>query len=104
MFNKGNKFKTFNDYLNTLKNNIQIICFGIDARTDNRIEYDDLFQEAVLKLLQIYKNNEPLDVNFSKKRIRDYLIDYVRKTTKGNIVDFDINNLLYSCNEREYDK
>ena len=100
---KGNKL-SFEHYLNAHKNNIRIICLGIEARTDYRVEYDDLYQEAVLKLFILYENNKPLNVNLTKQCIRNCLIDYKRRVLKGKISDFDISNLLYSSNEREYEE
>lgn len=55
------------------------MCLDYDKTTDYRIEYEDLFQEASLKLFEIYKNNRPLDINFSLKIVRDHLINYIKK-------------------------
>ena len=55
------------------------MCLEFDKITDYRIEYEDLFQEASLKLFEIYKNNKPLDINFSLKIVRDNLINYIKK-------------------------
>ena len=69
---------SFNDYFNTLKKQISKICLEFDISTNYRVEYDDLFQEASLKLFQIYKNKKPLDINYSLKAIKNHLLDYIK--------------------------
>ena len=82
----GGILKSFEHYLNARKKQVAKMCLGFDRITDYRIEYDDLFQEASLKLFEIYKNNRPLDINFSLKIIRDHLIDYIRKNNRDRAI------------------
>jgi DNA-directed RNA polymerase specialized sigma24 family protein len=89
-------FKNFKDYLNVHKRNIQIICSSIDSTTDYKIEYEDLYQEAILKLLDNYMNGKPTDVNFTKRSIKNHLINYVKKNIKGKRANIDLDNYLYA--------
>jgi len=77
-------FLNFNDYFNTLKKQMAKICLGFNRITNYRIEYEDLFQEASLKLFEIYKDKKPLDINFSLKIVRDHLINYIKKNKVGS--------------------
>jgi len=86
--------KTFGDYFNTVKRDIQIICSSINATSDYRTEYQDLYQEATLKLLEIYKNGKPLDVNYVGKSIKNHLLKYAIKNSR-DAIGFNLNNLLY---------
>ena len=74
--------QNFNDYFNTLKKQISETCSELDKKTNYRIEYEDLFQEASLKLFQIYKNKKPLDINYSLKAIKNHLLDYIKLCKK----------------------
>ena len=76
---KGEILISFDDFFNMRKKQISKMCLEFDKITDYRIEYEDLFQEASLKLFEIYKNNKPLDINFSLKIVRDNLINYIKK-------------------------
>jgi DNA-directed RNA polymerase specialized sigma24 family protein len=77
-------FKDFNDYFNTLKVKVAEICRDLDKKTDYNIEYDDLFQEASLKLFKIYTENRPLNINYSLKAVRNSLIDYIRLINRNS--------------------
>ena len=79
----------FNDYFNTLKKRISKICSELDKKTNYKIEYDDLFQEASLKLFELYKNKRPLDINYSLKAIKNHLLDYIKLCKKDAIYDSD---------------
>ena len=79
---RGELLLSFNDYFNTLKKQIVKICLEFNKSTDYRIEYDDLFQEASLKLFEIYKERKPLDVNYSLKAVKNHLINYIKKNSK----------------------
>lgn len=90
--------KSFEHYFNTHKRYIQIVCTSLNTLTDYKIEYEDLYQEATLKLIEMYKNKEPLDINFTRKVTRDHLINYIRKNIKGagKLINLDIDNFLYA--------
>ena len=92
--------KSFEHYFNTHKRNIQIICTSLNSTTNHRITYRDLYQEAVLKLLQNYKQGKPLDINYTKTCIKNHLVDYIRKNTKDSLVGLDIDNLLYALKKQ----
>jgi hypothetical protein len=92
--------KSLDHYLNTHKKYIQIICTSIHNVTDYRIEYEDLYQEALLELVRIYKNKEPLDVNFTRIRIKRYLLNNMLKHTKGRITKQDIDNLFHGLEKK----
>ena len=74
--------QSFNDFFNARKKQISEICLELDKKTNYRIEYEDLFQEASLKLFQIYKNKRPLDINYSLRAIRNHLLDYIKLCKK----------------------
>ncbi len=93
--------ESFEHYLNAHKKSIQIICSGYEAQTTYRIEYEDLYQEAMLKLFELYTNGKPLDINYSLKAIKHRIIDYIRKNSKDSMLLYGVDNLLYSQNERE---
>lgn len=93
--------KSFEHYLNANKNTISTICSSIDLTTDYRIEYKDLYQEAILKLFENYIGDKPLNINFTRKCIRNHLIDYVKKNIKEKIVNYNIDNLSYSSGDSD---
>lgn len=72
---------SFDDFFNMRKNQIAKMCIGFNDTTNNHIEYEDLFQEASLKLFELYQNKKPLDVNFTLRTVRNHLIDYVKKNS-----------------------
>jgi len=72
---------SFDDFFNMRKNQIAKMCIGFNNVTNSHIEYEDLFQEASLKLFEIYEGDKPLDVNFTLKIVRDHLINYVKKNS-----------------------
>ena len=80
---------SFNDYFNTLKKQISRVCSELDKKTNYRIEYDDLFQEASLKLFQMYKNKKPLDVNYSLRAVKNHLLNYIKLCQRDIIYDSD---------------
>lgn len=98
---RGKNLKSFEHYLNANKKIINTICLSIDLTTDNRIEYDDLYQEAVLKLFENYVGEKPLNINFTRKCIRNHLINYVKKNIKDKLVNYDIDDFLYSSGDEE---
>ncbi len=75
----GKQFSNFNSYFNTLRKQIKKICIKYYRSTNNRIEYDDLFQEASLKLFEIYKEGKPLDINYSLEAVKNCLVNYMLK-------------------------
>ena len=81
--------QSFNDFFNARKKQISEICRELDKKTNYRIEYDDLFQEASLKLFELYKNKKPLDVNYSLRAIRNHLLNYIKLCQKDAIYDSD---------------
>jgi len=81
--------QSFDDLFNARKKQITKICLELDKKTNYRIEYDDLFQEASLKLFQMYKNKKPLDVNYSLRAIRNHLLDYIKLCQRDAIYDSD---------------
>jgi DNA-directed RNA polymerase specialized sigma24 family protein len=96
---------SFEHYFNANKKNIQLICSSICTRTDHRIEYEDLYQEAILKLLQNYKDNKPLDINYTLRSIINHLKDYLKKNLKGKKgkpISIEMVNYLYSLRMPDY--
>lgn len=84
------KFNSFEDYFNTLKKRVSKICLGYS--NGQRIEYDDLFNEASLKLLYNYKNGTEFGINYSLEIIQNHLINYIRSKRKDreiSVGDFD---------------
>jgi len=79
--------QSFNDFFNARKKQISEICQQLDKTTNYRIEYDDLFQEASLKLFHIYKNNKPLDINYSLRAVRNHLLNYIKLCQKDVIYE-----------------
>jgi DNA-directed RNA polymerase specialized sigma24 family protein len=97
--------RNFEHYFNANKKNIQLICSAICTRTDHRIEYEDLYQESILKLLQNYKGNKPLDINYTLKSITNHLKDYLKKNLKGKKgrpISIEMVNYLYSLRMPDY--
>ncbi len=74
--------QSFNDFFNARKKQIAKICLEFDKITNHRIEYDDLFQEASLKLFEIYKDKKSLDINYSLRTVKNHLINYIKKNSK----------------------
>jgi len=80
----------FLDWYNIFKRNITDICLKYYYQTNNRIEYQDLFQEASIILFKLYREKK-LSIrkrgqkskgrNFILKIIRDGLVDYIRKNS-----------------------
>ena len=79
--------QSFDDLFNARKKQITKICLELDKKTNYRIEHDDLFQEASLKLFQIYKNKKPLDINYSLRAIRNHLLNYIKLCQRDAIYD-----------------
>jgi len=65
------------------------------------IEYEDLYQEAIIRLFELYSGDKPIDVNYSLKAVKHRIIDYIRKNSKDAMLLCDVGNLLYSQSERE---
>jgi DNA-directed RNA polymerase specialized sigma24 family protein len=89
------KFKTFDDYLNTLRKQVRVICFSYVAQTTHRIEYGDLYQEAIIRLFELYSSDLPLDVNYSLKAVKHRLVNYIKKNSRDAMLLRDISNLAY---------
>jgi len=98
----GKKFKSFNDYYNTLKKQIGTICLSIEIQTDNNIEYEDLFQEAASKLFELYKNKKSTDVRYSLISVKNHLDNFVRET-KERIKKSELDFKLPPPREQETD-
>jgi len=96
---EGKILLSFNDYFNTLKKQIAKICQGLDKTTNFRIEYDDLFQEASLKLFQIYKDKRPLDINYSLRAVRNHLLNYIKLCQKDLIYEAESLDEVIGGNE-----
>jgi len=79
---------TFLDYFYTLKSSIANICKDLNKKTNHRIEYNDLFQEASLKLLLNYREGNQFGIHYSMKIVHNHLIDYIRKNSKINVVSY----------------
>lgn len=82
---------TFLDYFYTLKSSIALICKQLNRKTNHRIEYDDLFQEASLKLLLNYREGKQFGIHYSLEIVHNHLIDYIRKNSKKNVVSYSAN-------------
>jgi hypothetical protein len=87
--------QSFDDYYNSLKKQICQLCANIDEKTNHRIEYEDLFMEAALKLLQIYRSGKPTDVNYSIRAVKNCLLDYVHKNSNEDVISIGLMNEDY---------
>lgn len=58
------------------------MCKWYANHSNYRIEYDDLFSEAQLKLWELYRDGKT-DKNFIFISIKNHLIDYIRKNSVG---------------------
>ena len=86
---------TYNDYLKEYESTINEVCnYYCNRDNSNRIEFDDLYQEASLKLLEIYKDIEIGKVKLIKKIIKNHLVDYIRNWTKDSIYKAENIGLL----------
>ena len=68
---------SFNDYFNIEKKQIAKLCLWFTNHTSYRIEYDDLFSEASLKLFELYRAGNT-DKNFTFTSIKNHLINYIK--------------------------
>jgi len=79
----------FNSIYQSYKKDIMQLCKSVSNNTNNyRIEFEDLMQEANLKLWQLFKNHLFID-DKSKTliAIKNHLLDYVRLCKKDALYD-----------------
>jgi len=86
----------FNTLYQKYKVNIKQLCKSIENNIANpRIEYDDLFQEASLKLWQLiekpgFKNNK----SWIMIALKNHLLDYIKSFKKDALYEAEsIENL-----------
>ena len=77
--------KSFNDYFNIEKATISKLCLWFNKRSCYRIEYEDLFSEASLKLFQLYQQGKT-DKNYIMVSIKNHLSKYVAQNSVGHEV------------------
>lgn len=74
--------KSFDDYFNIEKVAISKLCLWFSKRSCYRIEYEDLFSEASLKLFELYQQGKT-DKNYTQVSIKNHLSKYVSKNSIG---------------------
>lgn len=86
--NRHKEDLSFDDFLNAYKKIIQGLCeYYCYKDKTNKVEYDDLYQEACLKLFEVYKDIDSYNTNFIKAIIKNHIINYIQKWTKGNVIN-----------------
>jgi len=91
--NTYKKESTFEEFLESHKRTIEYLCrkYSIKDNT-KRIEYDDLYQEACIKLFEIYKSDNDICKRYIKVSIKNCLIDYIRKNNRLKEVSIGLIN------------
>jgi hypothetical protein len=81
---------SFDDYFNIEKTAISKLCMWFNKHSCYRIEYEDLFSEASLKLFELYQRGKT-DKNYTLTSIKNHLARYVSKNSLGQEVAVGLN-------------
>ena len=70
----------YEDYLNIYKKDISKICvLACKNHSHSKIEYEDLYQEATIKLLYIFRKNKAMFKSYTLESIENHIKDIFRK-------------------------
>ncbi len=73
----------YEDYLNIYKKEIFNICkLECKNHSKSKIEYEDLYQEATIKLFDIFSKDKAMFKSYTLKSIRNHIRDLYRKENK----------------------
>lgn len=70
----------YDDYLNIYKKDISNICvLACKNHSDSKVEYEDLYQEATIKLFDIFQKDKAMFKSYTLKSIDNHISNLYRK-------------------------
>ena len=70
------------DWLNIYKKDISKMCLKFCGKINNNYEYNDLFQQAQIILMDLHNNDNMKGKNYVLTYVKGRLIDYMRSLSK----------------------
>ena len=90
--------KKYEDYLNIYKKDISDICkLECKNHSKSKIEYEDLFQEATIKLFEIFQSNKAMFKSYTLKSITNRIKNLYRKENKDLLSKSQSIGLIVWC-------
>jgi DNA-directed RNA polymerase specialized sigma24 family protein len=72
--------KSYEDYLNIYRKDIASICvLACKNHGNSKIEYEDLYQEATIKLFDIFQKGKAVFKSYTLKSIKNHIKKIYRK-------------------------
>jgi DNA-directed RNA polymerase specialized sigma24 family protein len=72
--------RSYEDYLNIYRKDIASICvLACKNHSDSKMEYEDLYQEATIKLFDIFQKGKAVFKSYTLKSIKNHVRDLFRK-------------------------